>query len=165
LPSLEHKTPDGHSICEAGCYQCLLSYFNQPDHDHINRRNAQAVEMLVALANAQVAPSSVATDPSSPSAPVPATPDGGDNLFARWQQTLLAGGHQPPDQYQAPALGGALTVAGWYKSTRTAVVLATPSPEHAAALLDKGFTVVDMSDPAHWSTQFDKYAHIFGGPT
>ncbi|MEI2625260.1 MAG: DUF1998 domain-containing protein [Giesbergeria sp.] len=28
------------SICEAGCYQCLLSYFNQPDHDHINRRNA-----------------------------------------------------------------------------------------------------------------------------
>jgi hypothetical protein len=55
LPALEHKTSDGHSICEAGCYQCLLSYFNQPDHDHINRRNSQAIEMLVALANAQVA--------------------------------------------------------------------------------------------------------------
>lgn len=30
------------------------------------------------------------------------------------------------------------------RSTRTAVVLATPSPVHAAALLDKGYTVVDI---------------------
>ena len=34
LPALELKKPDGQSICEAGCYQCLLSYFNQPDHPH-----------------------------------------------------------------------------------------------------------------------------------
>ena len=121
--------------------------------------------MLVALANAQVAPGCVAIEPSGPSAPVPAAPEGGGELFTSWQQALLAGGFAPPDQYQAPALGGALTVAGWYKSTRAAVVLTTPSPEHAAALLDKGFTVVDMSDPAHWSAQFRKYPHIFGGTT
>jgi hypothetical protein len=163
LPALERKAPDGHSICEAGCYQCLLSYFNQPDHDHINRRNAQAIEMLVALANAQVTAGGVVTEPSSPSTAVSPTPDGGSKLFTSWQQALLAGGFAPPDQYQAPALGGALTVAGWYKSTRTAVVLATPSPEHAAALLDKGFTVVDMSNSARWSDQFSKYPQIFGG--
>jgi hypothetical protein len=29
--------------CEAGCYQCLLSYFNQPDHEIIDRRNTEAV--------------------------------------------------------------------------------------------------------------------------
>ena len=103
--------------------------------------------------------------PEQASLLAPITVAQGDDLFARWQQALLTGGFQLPDQYQAPALGGALTVAGWYKSTRTAVVLATPSTEHAAALLDKGFTVVDMSDPARWSAQFDKYAHIFGGGT
>ena len=105
----------------------------------------------------------LATEPQA-MAQVPATQAGGE-LFTSWQQALLAGGFQPPDQYQAPALGGALTVAGWYKSTRTAFVLATPSPEQAAALLDKGFTVVDMSDPNHWNAQFNTYAHIFGGVT
>jgi len=62
-------------------------------------------------------------------------------------------------------LGGALTVAGWYKSTRTAVVLATPSPAQAAALLDKGYTVVDMSDPVQWGAQFSQQPLIFGGVT
>jgi hypothetical protein len=56
-------------------------------------------------------------------------------------------------------------VAGWYKSTRVAVVLATPSPAQAAALLDKGYTVVNMSDPAHWVAQFGQYPLIFGGVT
>jgi hypothetical protein len=46
----------GNHICEAGCYQCLLSYFNQPDHENINRRNADAIKVLVALANAEVQP-------------------------------------------------------------------------------------------------------------
>ena len=43
LPSLEQTDALGNHQCEAGCYQCLLSYFNQPDHEHINRRNADAV--------------------------------------------------------------------------------------------------------------------------
>jgi hypothetical protein len=76
---------------------------------------------------------------------------------------LVAG--QPPDQYQAPALGGALTVAGWYKSTRTAVVLGTPTTAQVAALLDKGYTVIDMSDPVQWSVQFGQYPLVFGGMT
>lgn len=165
LPGLEQKTADGHSVCEAGCYQCLLSYFNQPDHDHINRRNAQAIEMLVALANAQVTPVSALIQQDNPSMPVPASQDQGDEMFQSWRKALLAGGFQPPDQYQAPALGGALTVAGLYKSTRTAVVLASPSPAQAAAMVDKGFTVVDMSVPAKWDAQFQQHPKIFGGAT
>jgi hypothetical protein len=163
LPEQEQKTADGHSICEAGCYQCLLSYFNQPDHDHINRRNPQAIEMLVALANSQVTASGAVTEQASPLAHITAAPGKVNQLFAMWQQALLAGGYQPPDQYQAPALGGALTVAGWYKSTRTAVVLGTPTTLQVAALLDKGYTVIDMSDPVQWSVQFGQYPLVFGG--
>jgi hypothetical protein len=162
LPALEQKTADGHSICEAGCYQCLLSYFNQPDHDHINRRNSQAIELLIALANAQVASASAVTQQDSPSVSATAAQDPGDELFENWRKALLVGGFQPPDQYQAPALGGALTVAGLYKSTRTAVVLATPTPAETSAMLDKGYTVIDMSDPALWTLQFSQHTLVFG---
>jgi len=54
LEALEIKGANGQRPCEAGCYQCLLSYFNQPDHVHINRRDPDALRLLVALANAQV---------------------------------------------------------------------------------------------------------------
>ena len=38
----------------------------------------------------------------------------------------------------------------------------TPS-SGSAALLDKGYTVVDMSEPAQWDAQFGQYPLIFGG--
>lgn len=43
--------------CVAGCYRCILSYFNQPDHELIDRRQEQVIELLcqLALANAVAA--------------------------------------------------------------------------------------------------------------
>ena len=40
--------------CIRGCYRCLLSYFNQPDHELINRTYEEAKQMLVDLARGQV---------------------------------------------------------------------------------------------------------------
>ncbi|MEY9189147.1 DEAD/DEAH box helicase [Bradyrhizobium ottawaense] len=36
--------------CVRGCYRCLLSYFNQPDHELIDRTSDQVKQMLVDLA-------------------------------------------------------------------------------------------------------------------
>lgn len=36
--------------CVRGCYRCLLSYFNQPDHELIDRQNEEALQMLVDFA-------------------------------------------------------------------------------------------------------------------
>ena len=36
--------------CVAGCYRCLLSYFNQPDHQPIDRRQELALQFLLRLA-------------------------------------------------------------------------------------------------------------------
>jgi hypothetical protein len=44
---------DGES-CVRGCYRCLLSYFNQPDHELIDRTSDEAKQMLVDLARGQV---------------------------------------------------------------------------------------------------------------
>src|SRR5208283_4301299 len=36
-------------VCVAGCYKCLMSYFNQPDHDLIDRRDVPAKTFLLKL--------------------------------------------------------------------------------------------------------------------
>ena len=36
--------------CVRGCYRCLLSYFNQPDHEHIDRSSSEVVRLLLDLA-------------------------------------------------------------------------------------------------------------------
>jgi Lhr-like helicase len=40
--------------CVRGCYRCLLSYFNQPDHELIERASDEAKKMLVDLARGEV---------------------------------------------------------------------------------------------------------------
>lgn len=41
--------------CVRGCYRCLLSYFNQPDHELIDRTSKEARQLLIDLARGQVA--------------------------------------------------------------------------------------------------------------
>lgn len=38
--------------CEAGCYRCLLSYYNQPSHGDIDRRNTTVLDLLCRLTRA-----------------------------------------------------------------------------------------------------------------
>ena len=40
--------------CVRGCYRCLLSYFNQPDHELIDRASGEAKQMLIDLARGEV---------------------------------------------------------------------------------------------------------------
>ena len=47
-PSALVNDPDAR--CVAGCYRCLLSYFNQPDHVLIDRRQEPALQLLLRLA-------------------------------------------------------------------------------------------------------------------
>ncbi len=39
--------------CVRGCYRCLLSYFNQPDHELINRASDEVKQVMVDLARGQ----------------------------------------------------------------------------------------------------------------
>jgi hypothetical protein len=48
--------------CVAGCYRCILSYYNQPDHEDINRKDPSVVEFLCSLAGSPTAVAGVAND-------------------------------------------------------------------------------------------------------
>ena len=43
-------TEKADEACVRGCYRCLLSYFNQPDHEQIDRGSEEVTQLLVDLA-------------------------------------------------------------------------------------------------------------------
>ena len=52
--------------CVHGCYRCLLSYFNQPDHEAIDRRDEEALAFLIDLAASNLQPSRARVSPQEP---------------------------------------------------------------------------------------------------
>lgn len=159
LDALELRDPQGNSVCEAGCYQCLLSYYNQPDHTNINRRNRDVLDLLVALANSQVKP--VSGQPAT--RPIPGAASHDDQL-SKWLDTLADKGLRQPDATQVSVSQGAATAAAQYKSSRTLVFLTTIEDSIRNELIDKGWQVLDFSRTEQWPALFDQYAEIFGNP-
>lgn len=156
LNALEETDDLGNHICEAGCYQCLLSYFNQPDHEHINRRNTDALKLLVALANAQV--ETVATTNATKTKETEPTSD----LTEHWLATISAAGLRLPDASRVSINQGEAIAAGQYKDTRTLVFLEPVAATLRAQLNDKAWQVLDFSDRNQWSAGFAAHADIFG---
>jgi len=76
-------TDHSNTACVKGCYRCLLSYFNQPDHELIDRTSDDAKRLLVSLARAEL---SVLADETDGSA--------GDSA---WTQVFSAAGLPKPD--------------------------------------------------------------------
>ncbi|NIC35822.1 DEAD/DEAH box helicase [Halomonas desiderata] len=155
LPSLEQTDAFGNHQCEAGCYQCLLSYFNQPDHEHINRRNADALKLLVALANAQVQP--VTSGPAA----VTSTTSTDDPLDA-WMSALRQAGAVQPDAVNVSVNNGAAIAAAQYKASRALVFLSEVDEQTTGILQDKGWQVLDFSDASRWPQQFAAHVEVFG---
>lgn len=50
LPALDDLNDVAGTQCVAGCYRCVLSYYNQPDHLVIDRRDRAARALLLRLA-------------------------------------------------------------------------------------------------------------------
>jgi Lhr-like helicase len=162
LSTLEETDAQGQHICEAGCYQCLLSYFNQPEHEHINRRNSDALKLLVALANAQVEPISAVNRGKSPKNTPPAKPASTDDLTAAWLAALSSAGLRQPDATHVAINNGEAVAAGQYKASRALVFLEPVTDALRAQLMDKAWQVLDLSDPDHWSAHFAAHPEIFG---
>lgn len=57
--------------CVRGCYRCLLSYYNQPDHEHIDRKSDEVLRLLLHLARGETRLSRTNTGPDE-AAPWPA---------------------------------------------------------------------------------------------
>ena len=68
--------------CVAGCYRCLLSYYNQPDHELIDRQDTGVLALLDQLSRCESP--SLAGDPS------------GEDGKATWLTALASWGFPAP---------------------------------------------------------------------
>ena len=53
-PSSGQVLPDWEERCTVACYDCLLSYSNQPDHRHLDRHKVR--DFLFSLSRSEIAP-------------------------------------------------------------------------------------------------------------
>ena len=151
----------GTVACEAGCYQCLLSYFNQPDHELIDRRNAAALTFLAALANGSVEPvkrTTVAIPPESPEMPRKQN----TNLQS-WLDAVSSLGLRHPDETLFSLNSGEMVADALYQDARTLVFL-TPIPKKLTHYMEeRGFAAIEFSaDPHTWTSTFKDNANVFG---
>jgi hypothetical protein len=60
--------------CVAGCYRCILSYYNQPDHERIDRRDEATRTLLLRLARAATRDTSTGRATAPPAGSTPEAP-------------------------------------------------------------------------------------------
>jgi hypothetical protein len=144
------------TACVAGCYKCLLSYFNQPDHEQIDRRDEAVQRTFLRLAmtpTTEVAPSASVT-PSSPQPPA-AGP------LAAWMKA--AAEHDVPPCDHSPLQVLDIAVPLVWRSHYAAGTIEPFSPEVEAALLDKGFEIVRFGDDKdQWPAAFGQLRQLLG---
>jgi len=116
-------------VCVRGCYRCLLSYFNQPDHELIDRQNEEAKQMLVDFARGHLTVLQSNKRETSPNG---------------WDDTFEQAGLPDPDD-KPLSLAGVDIPYVW----RSHYVAAMPAPVAAPlkeAAAEKGWVVVELDE-------------------
>lgn len=162
---------DENPACEAGCYRCLLSYYNQPEHGEIDRRDATVLDLLCRLTRAT--PARVEGRHSAGDSFNELMNASVSSLEKEWLQFLKDGGYRLPDRAQ-PYLEAFETCPDFaYDDKQTLVYIDGPHHEGNAQktldaaitlrLEDAGFTVIRFtSEKSVWSDILAQHRWVFG---
>ncbi len=157
--------------CEAGCYRCLLSYYNQTDHVLIDRQDAGMLDLLCRFARSSrrsLERKSVAGDSYDELMNVSSS-----SLEKAWLKFIESNGYRLPDKAQ-PLLEIYATRPDFaYADSQTLVYVDGPHHQKALResadeaidrrLADAGYTVVRFpSDRSSWPAIVVRYAWVFG---
>ncbi|MFA7586514.1 MAG: DUF1998 domain-containing protein [Novosphingobium sp.] len=113
--------------CVRGCYRCLLSYFNQPDHELIDRSSPEVSQFLIDLARGEVF---LAAKPTAGSAPSP------------WLEAFSAAGIPQVDTM--PANFGGREFEFVWRAFAVAATTAGLTDEAEADAMNKGWVVLSL---------------------
>jgi hypothetical protein len=144
-----------HTACVAACYRCLMSYYNQPDHELIDRRDEPARALLLRLASARVQrPPSIAP-PALATSVAEAEDDARD-----WKSEAAKRGLPPTDSEPLVIDGAALPLV--WRRHYVVALREKVADEVRARLEDLGFEVVVFDSRASWSDAFDRLVSVLG---
>ena len=157
--------------CEAGCYRCLLSYYNQPDHPKIDRRDPEMLDLLCRLTRGERKrlENEMAAGDSQDELRNAST----SSLERVWLKFIEDGGYRLPDKAQ-PYLNIYATRPDFaYAESQTLVYVDGPHHESMVResadeaidrrLADAGYTVVRFpADRSSWRAIAAEYTWVFG---
>jgi very-short-patch-repair endonuclease len=165
----------GHLLCEAGCYRCLLSYYNQPDHPLIDRQDKQAggqlLDILCRLTESESALGSQGRAPEQHTAELERMSSSA--LEKAWLTYVREHGYLKPDRAQHTITAAGINVDFFYDDYSLAVFIDGPShdsdsqkakdAEASRTLEDLGLIVVRFpKEQEQWPAIFKANADLFG---
>jgi len=154
LPSVDELEDVPGANCVAGCYRCLLSYYNQPDHERIDRRDREARAILLRLAQCRT---ELLASPADELPPVEA-PGEEDSWEARWRKRFaeLLPGAPAPVRSQI----GDHVVLQWTDDLIAVALPDTPS-DLQTEWEEKGYTFVRFAnDTGTWPATFARLGRL-----
>jgi superfamily II DNA/RNA helicase/very-short-patch-repair endonuclease len=172
---VEEQDAAGRPPCEAGCYRCLLSYYNQPDHALIDRKDQDAggllLDMLCRLAAAEATHGAQGRAPDQHVAELART--AGSSLEQAWLAQVAEQGYRKPDRGQHLIAAAGCCADFFYDDLQLAVFIDGPHHETEAqrgkdAAIDRqldalGYLVMRFpKETARWPDIFKHNADLFG---
>ncbi|MGH1506992.1 DEAD/DEAH box helicase [Ralstonia solanacearum] len=171
----EELNEDDQRICEAGCYKCLLSYYNQPDHPLIDRLDQEAdgllLDILCRLTKSRLEVGSQGRSPEQHRAELERMST--SSLEKAWLAYVEEHGYLKPDraQHSLPAAG--VNADFFYDDFNLAVFIDGPHHESDGQrakdadinkrLEDLGYIVVRFAkEITSWAAVFAANADLFG---
>ncbi|AFS52276.1 DEAD/DEAH box helicase [Leptospirillum ferriphilum] len=173
-----HCHPDGidkddslSKECEAGCYRCLLSYYNQLDHPLIDRKDPEVINLLVRLSGATLEIGTQGRTSESQWEELYRMAE--STLEKAWLEALRENGFFLPDKAQLYLEEFKTRPDFYYERTQSAIYVDGPhheSPHRTMAdnilteiLENAGFTVIRFpKEKELWTGIFKKFPDVFG---
>ena len=162
---------DEEQECEAGCYRCLLSYYNQLDHNWIDRRHEEMIELFCRLARGQR--KSIEAPFSADDSFEELINASNSNLEQEWLNFLKTNDYHLPDRAQPYLQEHGTRPDFAYSDHQTLIYIDGPhhneqtrrdlDADITRRLEDAGFTVVRFGPSrSSWQARVDEYAWVFG---
>ena len=143
------------SACVAACYRCLMSSYNQPDHEALDRRNSQAKSVLVRLVHSRVTEVNATSRPTSDSALTDDDPSVAWQLFARARGL--------PDPDVDPLRLGHRTLPFVWRAHYAVASIEPLDPPMVANLEARAFELVVLgTDQSVWAERTAALAALLG---
>lgn len=143
--------------CVAACYRCLMSYYNQPDHELLDRRDARVRELLLRLARS----TTTVDDDGSLRHPAASEPPDSADPASQFKSLALERGLPLPDRDPLGSNGSSLPVV-WRSHFVGATFEPLPSEVHEG-LADRGYEIVHLGEsPAEWPDGVEALARLLG---
>lgn len=163
------RSPTAKEDCEAACYDCLMSYTNQPDHEVLDRRSIR--DFLRRLAACTVRASAGPLTRAAHLEQLMRLAETG--LERAWLQFLDERNCQLPSHAQRRINECNTRPDFLYRDRYCAIYVDGPHhefPERAqrdrqqeSALVEQGWTVVRFDHQGDWQAVLDRYPGIFRG--